>query len=319
MIGLSHGRAAVFAAAIVLTGSLGAQAQPALTVVRVVTSLTDDVTSVVYAQQKGLFRKAGLDVQIAAGSSGAATAAAIAGGAYDIGKSSITPMFRAHEKGLPFVLIAPAAVYDSKAPFGVLLVAKDSPIRSGKDLAGKIVGVNSLDDIGRVAIDTWTDKTGGDSHSVSYIEVPLAATPDAIDQHRIAAGEMVWPQLAPALASGRFRAIPEFNAIGTSFLFTVWFTSNTWAKSHPDVVRTFARVVAESATYTNDHPADTAQMMADFTSIPLATLRGIPRVVNGTTLSPALIQPILDASLKDHVIERAFPPQALVASELLPR
>lgn len=296
-----------------------ADAQTTLTTVRVVTSLTDDVTSVVYAQQKGLFRRAGLDVQIIPGASGASTAAAIAGGTYDIGKSSITPLFSAHEKGLPFILVAPAALYDSKAPFGGMLVAKDSPIRSGKDLEGKVIGVNSLNDIGRVAIDRWVVQTGGNLRAVSFIEVPLSSTPEAIEQHRIAAGEMVYPQMATALASGKFRVIPEFNAIGNSFLFTVWFTTADWARNHPDVVRAFAQVVAESAAYTNRHHEDTAQMMAGFTSIPLATIQSMTRVVNGTTLTAGLLSPILAAAVDDHAVKATFDSREIIAPELAGR
>src|ERR1019366_4828288 len=90
---------------------ISAQTRPANTTVRVCLPPTGGVTSVVYAAKSGLFERAGLDVTIEVQNSGAAAAAAVASGAYDIGQSSITSLLLAHEKGLPFTLVAPSGLY----------------------------------------------------------------------------------------------------------------------------------------------------------------------------------------------------------------
>src|ERR1019366_456783 len=86
-------------------------AQTQLVHVHVASSPDDDATPILYAQNAGLFRAAGLDVELTAASNGAAVAAAVAGGSVDIGKSNIVALITAHARGVPLALVAPSGVY----------------------------------------------------------------------------------------------------------------------------------------------------------------------------------------------------------------
>ena len=285
--------------------------------VRVVTTANDDVAPLLYAVKTGLFEKAGLDVQILRGpTSGAAVAAAILGGTYDIGKSSISTIFDAHMKGLPFTIVAPAAVYDSRSPFGGLIVAKSSPIQSGKDLSGKVVGLASLSDITGIGTDAWTDHSGGDRHTLHYVELPMTAMAAAIDQGRIDAGEVVYPPLASALASGKVRLIPVLTAIAPTFLLSAWIARSDWAGAHRDTVKTFNRVLTQAAAYANAHHSETAPLVSEFTATPLAIIESMPRVVNGVALRASQVQPVIDAAARDQTIPHAFAAQELLDADV---
>ena len=134
-----------------------------------VAALPVDVGALSYfAQEQGFFKKHGLDVQIVTGTNGAAIAAAVAGGSMDIGDGNITTLALAHERGVPFVMVAPSGAYSSKAPTAALLVLRNSAIKSAKDLTGKIVAVSAARDISEVAVRSWMDKNGagGDSLEV---------------------------------------------------------------------------------------------------------------------------------------------------------
>src|ERR1700761_3970616 len=87
-----------------VTGARAADLKP----LRVAVAPSDGVTSVLYAKRAGLFEKAGLNVSLDIQRNGAAVAAAILSNAYDVGNSSVSSVFVAHEKGLPFTLCAPA-------------------------------------------------------------------------------------------------------------------------------------------------------------------------------------------------------------------
>src|SRR5271166_1219128 len=106
---------AVSAAACAIGATSRAKAAT-LTPLRIGIAPSDGVTSVVYAAKTGLFEKAGLDVHIETQANGAAVAAAVLSGFFDIGNTSITSILLAHDKGLPFTLVAPAGVYDGKQP-----------------------------------------------------------------------------------------------------------------------------------------------------------------------------------------------------------
>src|SRR5215469_2461454 len=132
-------RAAMIGGASLLFGSpLAASAQsPGLVTLRLSDSPVDDCMPVLYAQRAGLFAQAGLDVTLTRANSGPAIAAAVVGGALDIGDANIASIITAHTKGVPLVIVAPAAIYDPKTPDAVLLVANSSPIRTARDLLGK--------------------------------------------------------------------------------------------------------------------------------------------------------------------------------------
>ena len=77
----------------------------------------ESVTPALWALQSGMFRKAGLDVDVQAASSGTAIAAGVAGGSYAVGKSSLVAVITAHAKGFPFVFVAGGSLYDTKFPY----------------------------------------------------------------------------------------------------------------------------------------------------------------------------------------------------------
>src|ERR1700733_5950187 len=78
-------RVALAALVALATGTGAAVAQSKLATVTVIASPDDAITPVLYAKASGMFERAGLDVQIAKGSGGAAVTAAVVGGSYDIG------------------------------------------------------------------------------------------------------------------------------------------------------------------------------------------------------------------------------------------
>ncbi len=81
------------------------QAQPALTVLTVATLNSDNSAAVYYAQELGIFKKYGIDAQISAMNSGPVTAAAVTGGAVDIGVANVASIAVARTKGVPLKFI----------------------------------------------------------------------------------------------------------------------------------------------------------------------------------------------------------------------
>jgi NitT/TauT family transport system substrate-binding protein len=307
-----------FAASAIAVPRLEAHGQQ-LTTIRIMGNPNDDATSVFYAIKSGLFQKAGIDIHIESGTSGAAVAAAVAGGSFDIGKSSITSIFEAHEKGVPFALLAPAGIQETAVPFAGTLALKDAPIKGGKDLENAVVGVSSLSSIGRAAVCRWVDKAGGNWHSVQFVEIPLTQAAAAVSQKRVVASEIAQPLLAAALETGNFQNLPTYQAISPRFVFTCWFTTKEWSSKHPDLARSFARIVAQSAAFTNMHHSDTAAVMAQSSGVELSVLQNMQRVNDGTTLDPAQVQPLIDASATYGMLKASFPTRDILDPNALPR
>jgi NitT/TauT family transport system substrate-binding protein len=276
---------------------------------------TDDLTPVYWGVKSGMYAKAGLDVQIVPTSSGTAATTAVVAGSYEMGKASLISVMLAHLKGFPIALIAGGAVWDPKIPFAQVLVAADSTLKMGPDLNGKTVGVPALNDLNTLVISAWVDKTGGDSKTLKFVEIPNSVSTAALVDHRIDVGVQQEPQLASALDSGKLRSlVPAYNSVSTHFMFGAYFVNTDWAAKHAAAAKTFARVTYEAAAYTNAHHAETAAMMADITKIPLAVIEKMGRVDGATSASPDLIQPLIDVAAKYKQIPRAFPAKDLFLS-----
>lgn len=288
---------------------VAAQSSP---LVRVVTAPTDMGAQVFYAQDLGLFKQAGLDVQISTIPNGAATLAAIASGADDIGQTNIVSLAVAHERRLPFVIVAPAGVYSSKNPTTMLAVLKNSPLHTAKDLNGKIIAVPGVRSLTDIATEAWVDENGGDGASLKFVEIPFSLVVPALQSARVDAAVLSDPFLGVALANGTAREVaPILDAVGDTFLLAAYISTDDFARTHPELIRRFAAVMSATARWANTHQRESAQILERWTKQKL--LGAAARVTYADQLRTELVQPLIDTSAKYGVLKSSFP-----ASELLP-
>ena len=294
----------------------GAQAQT-LPVLKAAGVPEESVTPVLWAQQSGLFRRNGLTVELDAQRSGTATAAGVAGGGYQVGKSSIVPLITAFAKGIPFVLVAPGGLYRASKPHIAMIVAVDSPIKTAADMNGKTLGVSALDDLYTLGIKAWMDKNGGDSSTLKIVELPLSAVTAAIVAGRIDAGGSGTPALQAALDSGKVRVLAHmFDAIAPEFMYTAWFSTKSYVASHVALVRGFSHAEREAAAYVNEHPAQTVDVLAKFTGIQPNVIATMTRAQMSTTLDPKLIQSVVDVCVHYKVIPAPIKAEDMIAAGL---
>lgn len=275
----------------------------------------ESATPVLWGIQSGMFRHYGLAVTLEGQRSGTAIAAGVAGGAYQIGKSSIVPLIIAHAKGIPFVLVAPGGLYRSAAPHIGLLVAASSPIRTAAQLNGKTLGVSALDDLYTLGIKDWMDQNGGNSTTLKIVELPLSAVDGALLSGRIDAGGSAMPQMQQALDSGKERVLAYmFDAIAPEFMYTAWFSTVDQVRRNRKAFADFARAEREAATYVNAHHQQTIEILSKFTAIPGPVIAHMVRATMGTTLDPKLVQPCIDVCAKYGVIPKTFDAREMLAS-----
>jgi NitT/TauT family transport system substrate-binding protein len=270
-----------------------------LTAIKMAGVPEDSATTVLYGIQSGLFKPYGLDVDMQPQHNGPSVMSGVVGGSYQVGKSSTPPLIAAFSKGLPFTIIMPAGIYDTRAPIAALLVAGDSPVKKAADLNGKTIAVGALNDIHSLSVIAWMDKNGGDITGIKFVEIPIGEIPVAIEQGRVAAGSVNEPVLSAALADGKLRPVAHhFDGIAPRFMYTAWFTTKSYAAANPAVVRSVSQALKKAADYCNAHHAQTADLIAKFTSLEPAQVAKMTRVEQGTTLDPKLVQPVIDTMLR---------------------
>lgn len=309
-------RRAAFAAlaaavAVALLPAAPAHSQ-ALTKLRVATTPIDIGAEVLWAKDLGYFKKAGLDVDVQLIGNGAAIASALTGGALDIAQGNLVTLATAHERGLPFVLIAPAGTYNAASPTTQMVVAKNAALKSAKDLNGKTVAVSGLQNITQIAAEDWMTQNGGDPSTVHWVEVPFAQMDAAIASNRVQAAVVAEPFLSAALDKDCKLFAPVYDAVAKRFLIGAWFTTSAWAKAHPDVVKRFADVIEETAKWANTHHAESAVILGKYTKAPIKS--NIKRASFAERLTPAEVQPLIDATARTKILKKSFPATDLFAS-----
>jgi NitT/TauT family transport system substrate-binding protein len=292
-----------------------AAAQPARTSITVVAPLVANVLPLYYAQRSGLFDKANLDIKIDAIGSGAAAAAAVAGGAADIGGSNLQTLIQGHARGLPFTIVAPGAEYDERRPSVELLVLTSSSIRRPAEIAGASIGVASLQDAFVIGLNAWLANLGIDRSSLHFIEAPQSALLSLLQQKRVDAILVSQPRLAEALASGTVRPIGKpYDAIAKHFLISTWFSTTTWVAAHPEAARRFSAAIAQADVYANRHWDEMLPIVSDYTKVPVEQLKTVVPDTFGSSVRTEYVQPMIDVAARFKVIDRGFPAAEIIAT-----
>jgi NitT/TauT family transport system substrate-binding protein len=276
-----------------------AQSGPGDTLVRVATGGGGDVAPLLYAFHAGLFKKAGLLLQITRMSSDGAVMAGVFGSTIEIGQASVLNLLGAHVKSVPLTLIAPGSLYQSGRLTLAALVQAQSTLRSAQDMSGKVVASTSLHDVNILAMRAWIDRHGGDSTSVKFVEISPLESVVAVIQGRIDVVLLSEPTLSEALASGKTRVVaPVFDGIARRYLVSGWFAMTNYADAHADIVRRFAEIMHAAEAFCNAHPAVTSPLFAAYAGINPALVARMTPVAFPDALEIRDIQPVIDAAEK---------------------
>lgn len=283
--------------------------------IRVGTDPADTYTEVYYARDLGLFKKAGLNVEIVDLANGAAIASAVAGGAVEFGISTPVQLAQAVSRGVPFSIVAAGAMYSTKAPTTVLCVAKNSPIRGAREMEGKTVEISSLKTSSELGVVAWVAANGGDVAKVHIIEMPFAAMGAALERGAIDAALISEPSLTVALNGGARVLAKAFDAIAPEFLLSAWFTTTPYAKQNPTPVKRFDAVIYEAGRWANTHQTESAVILAKYSKLDLDMLRTMKRATFPDALRLRDLQSQLDSATKYEVPEHSVNAADLIARE----
>jgi NitT/TauT family transport system substrate-binding protein len=283
-----------------------------LIAVKVSTVPIDAGAEVFYAKEMGFFARAGLDVEILTAPNGNASASSVAGGAADIGYADTVTLALGHGKSIPFVIVAPGALHVSPAPTTLLLVSPGSPVRSAKDLEGKVVAGSGLTTISGYSPRAWIDQNGGDSTKVRFIEMAFPAMAAALDAGRIDAAMIAEPFLASARRDHRVLGVP-YDAVAKEFIISAYFTTAGWAKDHPDALTRFVNVIHDTAIWANANHARSAEILVAATRADPASVGAMTRVRYGDRLTAPMLQPVVNVAAKYSGIA-PYPAQELIYS-----
>jgi ABC-type nitrate/sulfonate/bicarbonate transport system substrate-binding protein len=228
--------------------------------------------SVVNAERAGLFEREGLDVELVQTAGGAQAIPSLIAGENHITYTNYTSAILAAQKGLPIRIVAGTDV--GAEDHGVVVNA-DSPLRSAKDLAGKRVAVNNLQNIGSVAVSAILEAQGADPESVEFVELPYPDMRAALDRGDVDAIWQVEPFQAGALAGGDRVLFQLFSGPVAGMPVAGWVTTEKFAKENPEALAAFRKALAASAEQLQGNRERLVELVPTYSKVPAATLEKV--------------------------------------------
>jgi NitT/TauT family transport system substrate-binding protein len=299
---------------------LRARAQASLTKLKVAQPPGTSAALIIYAQNTGIFKKYGLDVELVKMGSGSTIIAALVGGSVDIGSGSTFAVVTAYAHGIPLQILTGGPVYRS-SDYGMILVGKNAPLKTAADLNGKTFGLSvAKGDLNSVTTQAWIEQHGGDFSTVKVLEVPQDAQIAALDAGRIDALTLQSPNTAIAMSSGKVRQIGRpYDAVGREFSIACWYGTKKWATDNPQTLRAYQQAIGDVSRYANDHWTEILPLMAQFSGVETSVLAQAGRAPFIDRIDPADFQAIIDLEVKYKVIDHGFDAKDLIAPSAIRR
>jgi NitT/TauT family transport system substrate-binding protein len=300
-------------AALAIAPSAAAAQTPVGTPLRIASTASDSYAGALYAHDAGFFERVGLNADVQILASGAAITAAVAAKAIDIGITNALPLVAAVQHGVPFRYICSGGLVNLDE-FG-MCVAPDSPIKEWKDLEGKTVAVSALNDIAVIGMRALVDQQGADSSKVKLVEMPFSQMAGAVSRGIVDAGPIAEPALSAAKKQGTVRVLKPaiFSPFGPHFMVGGWFATDDWISANRDTARRFTSAIYAAANWANTHTAESSVILAKYSKIDVATVAAMNRSPLGTSLTPDMLQPVIDLAYKYKVIDRPLKAAEIIA------
>ena len=278
-----------------------------LTTVRVSTIPIIDTAPLQVAITKGFFEEAGLKVDTTPTAGGAVGLPALASGAVQFTFSNSVSIALGASQGLGFKVVAAGSFTADAAPDIAGIVAKpDAGIKTGADLAGKTVAVNTRNNIIWLYAKAWVDATGGSSDDVTYLEVPFPQMVDPFLTAGISAGDVAisgWPysEIQPSLPVGMYAATEQYIA------------------ENPETVAAFVEAYNKGVDWANENAGtdEWAEIIASYTRLTPDRLAGLKILPYYKVIDPEALQPTMDLMLKYDLLSSEFSASNLLHDTVL--
>jgi NitT/TauT family transport system substrate-binding protein len=228
-----------------------------------------DVAPLYLGIEKGFFSSRGLEVKPVPAQGGAAIVPAVMSGAQQFGFSNVVSLLVAREKGLPLQSVAAGAssTGDPENDVNAVLVGAGSTLQSAKDLEGKKVAVNTLNNIGDTTIRTAVEKDGGDPSKIQFVELPFPDMPAQLASGNVDAAWESEPFRSAIIAAGGRILFDNLTETHPKLQIAQYFTSEQYKQENPEVVENFVAGLNESMTYASEHPDEVRTVLGTYTQL----------------------------------------------------
>jgi len=279
-----------------------------------------DNAALFVAMEKGFFKAEGLELETVPMAGGAVIVQGVTSGDLQFGWTNVISLYQARVEGFDFKLIAGGAtnVRGSNETHAIL-VGKDSPIKSAKDLTGKTVAVNTLNNIVHLMAMAWVDKNGGNSSKIKFVEIPFPQMAPALVAGKVDAISVQEPFAAAAARQPEIRVLANpWGDVAAKFLIASWFASDKWVQKNREVAQAFVRAINRGIDAIHADPEGARAAMIKWAGLSPDMVGKIGLPLFEKKLSAKDLQATIDLTVKYKLITRPLKAQEVI-SELAPK
>ncbi len=279
-----------------------------------------DNAALFVAMEKGFFKAEGLELETVPMAGGAVIVQGVTSGDLQFGWTNVISLYQARVEGFDFKLIAGGAtnVRGSNETHAIL-VGKDSPIKSAKDLTGKTVAVNTLNNIVHLMAMAWVDKNGGNSSKIKFVEIPFPQMAPALVAGKVDAISVQEPFAAAAARQPEIRVLANpWGDVVSKFLIASWFASEKWVQKNRGVAQAFVRAINRGIDAIHADPEGARSAMIKWAGLSPDMVGKIGLPLFEKNLSARDLQATIDLTVKYKLISRPLKAQEVI-SDLTPK
>jgi NitT/TauT family transport system substrate-binding protein len=213
--------------------------------------------------KEGFFGKRGLDVTVQKAAGGAAIIPAVISGDAQIGGSNVVSVMIAAEKGLPIKMVA-AGTFGPKTEdddWSAVLV-KGRSIGSPKDLEGKTMAVNTLNNVATETATAALENAGVDASKVKFTEIDFPDMLGALRAGRVDSIFEIEPFVTAGLGQGFHRVLSPYYGTQPDLEIGSYVMSKQYLEKNPDVAEAFRAGVQDTAAWVQDNPDKFRKVLA---------------------------------------------------------
>ena len=205
-----------------------------------------------------------------------------------------------------------------------VMVRKDLPVKSLKDLAGRVFAIPSKYSNQYLVIRKLMKDEGVDPGSIRFVELPPPDMPGALAAKAIDAYFIGEPHAARAELDGSGRVLYHAKDIWPHFISCVLVVTENLIAERPAVVRDLVRGIAESGEWADTHRVEAARLVAPYFRQDESLIRYVltqpPDRVSYRMLTPGddEMQGIADMALEAGILERRLDVRGLVDRQFIP-
>jgi NitT/TauT family transport system substrate-binding protein len=248
-----------------------------------------DYAALYVGMQKGIFKKYGLNIEVTQVDSGAALTADMVSGKAMMATNSVASMATAISNGLPLQLVEATDSVPTTGYVGVL-VQKDSPIKSWKDLSGKTVATISLQGLFDLGVRNAIEKSGGSQKTMSSLAMDPTDEAPALQAGRVSAVVLQDPFLADALATGKFRSLGNpYGLLSYKMLSAGFYATKSSIAKYASAFKKFRTAFAQATKLVDANPSLARKAIPTYTALTASEAKTIGLPAYSTSVPVASI------------------------------